>query len=196
MTIVSAVPVLRTTAALAAFLMAERRYDMVESAPPVDVDEIARLLQIKVTEHADPGAPDTIGKITLSQEGPAEVWINPAENAYGPRRRFTLAHEIAHFCMHRSADRHEFIDDKSTMNRSESYWNSYESEANRFAAELLMPQQLIEVLGRRVIDAYKEEHSTEKMPLTRFIDVMAAKFRVSHPAMEFRLSNIGIGKHK
>jgi Zn-dependent peptidase ImmA (M78 family) len=196
MTIVSAVPVLRTTAALAAFLMAEHRYDMVESAPPIDVDEIASLLQIKVTEHADPGASNTIGKITLSQEGPAEVWINPAQNAYGPRRRFTLAHEIAHFCMHRSADRHEFIDDKSTMNRSESYWNSYESEANRFAAELLMPQQLIESMGRRVIDAYKAEHNTEKMPLTSFINVMAAKFRVSHPAMEFRLSNVGIGKHK
>nr|WP_255631190.1 ImmA/IrrE family metallo-endopeptidase [Caballeronia sp. dw_19] len=154
------------------------------------------MLQIEVTEHADPGAANTIGKITLSHEGPARVWINPAENAYGPRRRFTLAHEIAHFCMHRSTDRHEFIDDKSTMNRSESYWNSYESEANRFAAELLMPQQLIESLGRRVIDAYKAEHNTEKMPLTRFIDVMAVKFRVSHLAMEFRLRNVGIGKHK
>jgi Zn-dependent peptidase ImmA (M78 family) len=196
MTIVSAIPALRTTAALAAFLRAERHYDLVEFAPPIDVDEIARLLQIEVTEHADPGAANTIGKITLSPEGPAKVWINPAENAYGPRRRFTLAHEIAHFCMHRSSDRHEFIDDKSTMNRSESYWNSYESEANRFAAELLMPQQLIESLGRRVIDAYKAEHNTEKMPLTRFIDVMAAKFRVSHPAMEFRLRNVGIGKHK
>ena len=127
MTIVSAVPILRTTAALAAFLMAERRYDMMEFAPPIDVDEIARLLQIKVTEHADPGAANIIGTITLSQEGPAEVWINPAENAYGPRRRFTLAHEIAHFCMHRSTDRHEFIDDKSTMNRSESYWKDRKS---------------------------------------------------------------------
>lgn len=162
MATVSAVPVLRTTAALAEFLLAERHYDLVEFAPPIDVDEIARLLQIEVTEHADPGAANTIGKITLSQEGPARIWINPAENAYGPRRRFTLAHEIAHFCMHRSTDRHEFIDDKSTMNRSESYWNSYESEANRFAAELLMPQQLIESLGRRVIDAYKAENNTEK----------------------------------
>jgi hypothetical protein len=196
MTIISTIPVLRTTAALAAFLTAEHNYDMVELAPPVDVDEIARLLRIKVTEHADPSAANMIGKITLSPEGPAEVWINPAENAYGPRRRFTLAHEIAHFCMHRSTDRHEFIDDKSTMNRSESYWNSYESEANRFAAELLMPQRLIESIGRRVIDAYKVEHNTEKMPLTRFIDLMATQFRVSHPAMEFRLRNVGIGKRK
>jgi Zn-dependent peptidase ImmA (M78 family) len=76
------------------------------------------------------------------------------------------------------------------MNRSASHWNSYEFEANRFAAELLMPQQLIESLGRRVIDACKAKHNAEKMPLTRFIDVMAAKFRVSHPAMEFRLKNV------
>jgi Zn-dependent peptidase ImmA (M78 family) len=194
MTNVSAIPVWRTTTALAEFLAAEHNYDVLESAPPVDVDEIARLLRIKVTEHADPGAANTLGKITLNQDRPAEIWINPAENAYGPRRRFTLAHEIAHFCMHRSADRHEFIDTKSTMNRSESYWSSYESEANRFAAELLMPQQLIETMGRRVIDAYKAEHSVEKMPITRFIDEMAVKFRVSHPAMEFRLRNVGIGK--
>ncbi|WP_053064082.1 ImmA/IrrE family metallo-endopeptidase [Caballeronia mineralivorans] len=79
------------------------------------------------------------------------------------------------------------------MNRSESYWNRYESEANRFAAELLMPQQRIESLGRRVIDGCKAEHNAEKMPLTRFIDVMAAKFRVSNPAMEFRLRSVGIG---
>ena len=48
------------------------------------------------------------------------------------------------------------------MNRSESYWNSYESEANRFAAELLTPQQLIESLGRRVIDAYKASTTPKK----------------------------------
>jgi len=76
--------------------------------------------------------------------------------------RTDWAHEIAHFCMHRSTDRHEFIDTRSTMNRSESYWNSYESEANRFAAELLMPQQLIESLGRRVIDAYKASTTPKK----------------------------------
>ena len=80
------------------------------------------------------------------------------------------------------------------MNRTESYWNSYESEANRFAAEMLMPQQMIESLGREVIDSYKAEHKVEKMPITRFVDVMAVKFRVSRPAMEFRLKNVGIGR--
>jgi len=194
MTSVLTIPDLRTTAALAAFLIAERSYDIYESAPPVDVDEIARLLLIKVSEHADLNAATTIGKITLSQEGPAEIWINPAENAYLPRRRFTLAHEIGHFCMHRSSDRREFVDTGSTMNRSESYWNSYESEANRFAAELLMPRELLETMGRKVIDTYKAEHDVAKMPLTLFVDVMAAKFRVSHPAMEFRLKNVGIGR--
>jgi Zn-dependent peptidase ImmA (M78 family) len=95
--------------------------------------------------------------------------------------------------MHRSTDRDEFIDTESTMNRRDFYWNRYESEANRFAAEPLMPQQRIESLGRRVIDAYKAQHYAEKMPLSRFIDVMAAKFRVSNPAMEFRLRRVGIG---
>jgi len=95
--------------------------------------------------------------------------------------------------MHRSTEHHEFIDTKSTMNRSESYWSRYESEANRFAAELLMPQQRIKSLGRRVIGAHEAEHTAEKMPLTRFVDVMAAKFGVSNPATEFRLRSVGIG---
>jgi len=77
--------------------------------------------------------------------------------------------------MHRSTDRDEFIDTESTMNRRDFYWNRYESEASRFAAEPLMPQQRIESLGRRVIDAYKAQHyaaqhNAEKMPLSRFIE--------------------------
>jgi hypothetical protein len=137
----------------------------------------------------------TIGEITLSHEGPAEVWITRRKMPMVQGADSPVAHEIAHFCMHRSTDRDEFIDSKSTMNRSDSYWNRYryESEANRFAAELLMPQQRIESLGRRVIDAYKAQHNAEKMPLSRFIDVMAAKFRASNPAMEFRLRRVGIG---
>ncbi|WP_086382517.1 ImmA/IrrE family metallo-endopeptidase [Caballeronia sordidicola] len=193
MQVLFTVPDLRTPSALADFLLAKCQYKMYESAPPVDVDKVARLLRINVAEHSDPSAGAIIGKITLTEEGPADIWINPAENAYAPKRRFTLAHEIAHFCMHRSSDRLEFVDTRSTMNRSESYWNSYESEANRFAAEMLMPQQMIESLGREVIDSYKAEHNVEKMPLTRFVDVMAVKFRVSRPAMEFRLKNVGIG---
>jgi hypothetical protein len=161
---------------------------------PVDVDKVATLLGIHVSETPDARQSDTVGKITLREGRPAEVWINPLENSYVPRRSFTPAHEIGHFCMHRSTDRHEFIDDKNTMNRIESYWNRYESEANRFAATLLMPKELLETIGRKIIDTYKAEHGVAKMPLARFVNSMAARFGVSSPAMEYRLKSLGVGK--
>jgi Zn-dependent peptidase ImmA (M78 family) len=114
------------------------------------------------------------------------------ENSYAPRRRFTLAHEIGHFCMHRATNQTTFIDTKATMNRSESYWNRFESEANNFAAELLMPADLIRSIGRIVIDKFKIEKDVEMMPMANFIEQMASRFKVSNPAMEFRLKNIGI----
>jgi Zn-dependent peptidase ImmA (M78 family) len=80
------------------------------------------------------------------------------------------------------------------MNRSESYWNRYESEANRFAAMLLMPKELLETIGRKIIDAYKAEHGVAKMPLARFVNSMATRFGVSSPAMEYRLKSLGVGK--
>lgn len=192
-----AVPPLMTVNSLAAFLAETHDFDMFKDAPPVDVDKVASLLGIIVDETPDfsAAASDTIGKITLAKDEPARVWINPFENSYTPRRRFTLAHEIGHFCMHRSKQ-HEFVDDKSTMSRSESYWNRSESEANSFAAELLMPAKLINSAGRKVIDAYKKEVAAEKMPLDTFVERMATLFRVSGQAMEYRLKNMGIGVKK
>ena len=188
------VSTLLSSSELVAYLLTRHAFDLFDSAPPVDVDKVATLLGIHVSETPDARQSDTVGKITLREGRPAEVWINPLENSYVPRRRFTPAHEIGHFCMHRSTDRHEFVDDKNTMNRSESYWNRYESEANRFAAMLLMPKELLETIGRKIIDAYKAEHGVAKMPLARFVNSMATRFGVSSPAMEYRLKSLGVGK--
>ncbi|KVC72367.1 ImmA/IrrE family metallo-endopeptidase [Burkholderia ubonensis] len=190
-------PQMLTVSDLGKYLKDEFDYDIFAGAPPVDVDAIARLLDINVIESptfsgstSTPVDSDTVGLISLAHEGRATVWINTNQNSYEPRRRFTLAHEIGHFCMHRVEGRLEFVDDKSTMSRSESYWTRHESEANNFAAELLMPAQLIRSVGRPIIDAYKRENGTEKMPLDRFTAQMAPRFRVSNPAMEYRVKNM------
>jgi len=188
------IPALPNVPSLVTFLNVQHGYDLLSAAPPVDVDKIARLLGIEVDEAPDFDDVGTIGRITLESGKRVQVWINPFENSYGPRRRFTLAHEIGHFCMHRSLNKTGFVDTRSTMSRSESYWNRYESEANSFAAELLMPSQLIKSIGRRKIDEYKVSNEAEAMPMAAFIEVMAAAFRVSNKAMEYRLKNMGIGK--
>src|SRR5690606_38966265 len=116
---------------------------------PVDVERIADLLGIEVRETVDSEHIGAIGKI-FSENGTVTIWINPLENSYGPRRRFTIAHEIGHYCLHLSDSKRGFVDTKTTMSRSESYWDIYESQANSFAAELLMPKQLISSEGGRI----------------------------------------------
>ena len=158
--------------------------------PPINVDSIANLLNIKVIYLVDNNNPHTIGKIEFDTVGPV-ITINPHENSYEPRRRFTLAHEIAHFCMH-SDKTSGFVDTRKEMSRNGAYWDTYESEANTFAAQLLMPKTLIINEANRLITNYKQEHNNEKIPSYYFLDQMSAVFNVSNPAMEYRLKNMGI----
>lgn len=176
---------------LFAFLKSEKSYDI---RVPVNVDEIASLLNIKVEEVAMFDEPDFIGRISFDEGNPV-VTINVLENTYEPRRRFTLAHEIAHYCLHSNDAKREFIDTRKTMDRSGSYWDTYESEANSFAARLLMPKTLLISEGNKIIDEYRSTQGMPGgMPKNLFIDAMAKKFNVSNQAMEYRLKNLGITK--
>lgn len=58
-----------------------------------------------------------------------------------PRRRFTAAHELGHFVLHRS-NMGRFIAD-ATIAEADGDLPAMEAEANRFAAELLMPVEVI-----------------------------------------------------
>jgi Zn-dependent peptidase ImmA (M78 family) len=56
------------------------------------------------------------------------------------RRRFTMAHEIAHFVLHRTLIGDGVQDDALYRSKLSS---AVEAEANRYAAEILMPWSLI-----------------------------------------------------
>lgn len=157
---------------------------------PINVDAIANELGINVIYSCDNKNPHTIGKIEFC-DGKPIVTINPDKNSYEPRRRFTLAHEIAHYCLHANKTK-GFVDTRKEMSRGGTFWDVYESEANTFAAQLLMPKNFIISQAKRIITHYKQENSTEKVPSSYFIDRMSDTFGVSSPAMEYRLRNIGI----
>lgn len=94
------------------------------------------------------------------------------------RKRFTIAHEIAHFLLHKDYILNGVID--NIMYRS-TLGSKKETEANKFAAEMLMPMQQVraqlELLdGCDLIEAAKR---------------LALVFRVSVPAMKVRL---GVGE--
>lgn len=159
---------------------------------PIEVDRIAFALGIEV--HDDYSlSPETVGIICFNGDH-ATVKINPIQNIYFARRRFTLAHEIGHFCLHRDKSLKGFSDSEQTMSRTQSYWNPVESEANNFAAQLLMPKSLIMAEGQQVIDDYTHVYQMDTIPLSDFVELMADRFGVSNKAMEYRLRNLSIIK--
>lgn len=98
-------------------------------------------------------------------------------NANEPARRvrFTVAHEIGHFLLHKDiATQYGRIVDDS-LYRSEQISDFKESEANRFAADLLMPWD--------EINRYIESTSSESID----VEQMADYFDVSKIAMAIRL---------
>ena len=159
-------------------------------AAPIDVNTIASKLGIDVVDDRCLEERDAIGEISVTG-GSAVIRINPVQNSYEPRRRFTLAHEIGHFCLHIES-KSAFTDSSKTMSRTESYWDVYESEANGFAAQLLMPKHLVFEHGERILSEYKIETHREKMPIDVFISNMAKTFIVSNKSMEYRLKNLNI----
>lgn len=110
------------------------RFGMVTA--PVDVELLAELLGVTVHRVPNPG---WSGAITVYGDSHAVIWVNMGESP--ERQRFTIAHELGHLMLHDTT--HAFRD--VTYDGSET-----ESEANRFAADLLMPLWMVGPLSLNV----------------------------------------------
>jgi hypothetical protein len=141
-----------------------------QSEAPVDVKGIANELGINVWEMTLPeGISGKIFKDRLNG-GESGFSIGVQRTDWYLRKRFTVAHEIAHFILHRDRIGDELSDD--AMYRS-GLSTREEVEANRLAADILMPAQLVLKLKTEGCD------SPEKM---------AKALQVSEEAMRIRLS--------
>jgi hypothetical protein len=95
-----------------------------------------------------PGVPDLApaqGLSGLLLPSVGEIWVNAAEARDWPaRRRFTIGHELGHWCLHRTSGavwcRAGAVDPEPSARRA---YPPEESEANEFAAALLMPAPLV-----------------------------------------------------
>nr|VFK52558.1 MAG: protein of unknown function (DUF955) [Candidatus Kentron sp. TC] len=161
---------------------------------PINVNMMPGLLGVRLDESIKLTADDisTAGSVTVEVDS-AVIWVNPIENQYPPRKRFTIAHEIGHLVLHIDPKTgvREFIDTKKTLARRDYHWDIKEYEANNFAAQLLMPIDLLNECGNRLISSYITKTGKDKMPTSAFILEMSDLFDVSEPAMRFRLKNIG-----
>ena len=157
----------------------------------INVETICSHYNISIEHKIYPD--DTVGQIEFPpNNGAARIFINPLENNHINRRRFTIAHELGHFFLHKDSTPDGFTDTTRTMSRTTSYWDPVESEANDFAARLLMPEKFILSEGKKVIENFKIVYKQERIPQDYFISNMAQIFNVSVQAMTYRLKNIGI----
>lgn len=110
------------------------------------------------------------------------IVVNLAELA--ERRRFTIAHELAHFVLHRNGSTLYAHRDMANGLASRS---RIEQEANYFAANILMP----EILMREKVQDIKEKAWGSLSDYT-LIRELADSFVVSKSAVEIRLKQLRI----
>ena len=137
---------------------------------PVPVEHIADScfgLHIRDVDdlRAAPGVPDlpatqSLSGLLLPARG--EIWVNATEAQESkPRRRFTISHELGHWCLHSAGGavwcRSQTVDPPNDSAEPRPAYPPEESEANEFAAALMMPARLVrrhyERLRRRDRDA-------------------------------------------
>lgn len=146
------------------------------TAPAVPVDRIAK--QIGVEVRFLPYEGELAGMLARSGGSPV-IGVNSLHHRN--RQRFTIAHELGHFLLH---DLDVHIDrDFRVRHRdaiSSSATDPIEVEANRFAAELLMPYAMLaDDLGDAGIDVERMED----------VGPLAKRYGVSIQAMTHRISN-------
>jgi len=142
---------------------------------PVPVEKIAQSLNIQVRfEEADD---DLSGALIRDPKGRVVIGVNSAHHPN--RQRFTVAHEIGHFILHKGISLH--VDEDFRVNLRDGSVNRDEIQANAFAAELLMPTEFIEKDTKKL--GQVDQQALERL---------ARRYQVSARAMEIRLTNLGL----
>lgn len=146
---------------------------------PVPVERIARHLGAQVTYEPFEGE---LSGLLFREEDHIVIGVNASHPK--TRQRFTIAHEIGHLCLHSNEDIH--IDRIYSVHmrdeKSARAVDPKEIAANAFAAELLMPTEMIRRDVRSSVVDYEDDE---------VIRYLADLYAVSLQAMTIRLTNLG-----
>lgn len=147
---------------------------------PVKIEDIAKQRGLRVMPYA---FDEDISGVLVIEDNVGTIGYNQSESRV--RRRFTIAHELAHYELHR--DKAKLFMDKGfkAIFRSKNSGLTEEAqimeqEANAFAASILMPDHLlIKELEKIEFDLSSEDD----------IKNLAKIFDVSSTAMYYRIRN-------
>jgi len=158
-------------------LIAQYKYSV--NSIPVDVRTILKDKGIVVKEIY---LPDDISGVLDTREQKPLVLINLSHSEN--RQRFSMAHELGHFLLQSSFSGVHM--DKATYfrsNLSAEGTDIDEKKANRFAAELLIPTDILLAKLQLYPDLIDSNDDTP-------IQNLAKEFKVSSAALMFKLSGV------
>lgn len=144
--------------------------------PPVPVEQIAGELGLSI-EYIEVG--NNVSGVLVMSGDTGTIGIN--KNNPRVRQRFSIAHEIAHYCLHRDSS-DLFIDDNFNIqfrdDASSTGEKRKEIQANMLAASLLMPCSLLaQEIERGHFDLADDTQLAQ----------LAGLFEVSVAAMTYRI---------
>lgn len=152
-------------------------------AVPVDVNSLAEQEGILIREET---LEDNVSGMLVIKDERSVIVVNA--NHHQNRQRFTIAHELGHYFLHRSFSS-VFFDESLLFFRDEKSAQGtkfQEIEANTFAAELLMPEQILrERLSQEPLDALDDVEQSA-------LGELAAELQVSCQALTIRLTRLGL----
>ncbi|MDI2091639.1 ImmA/IrrE family metallo-endopeptidase [Commensalibacter oyaizuii] len=142
---------------------------------PVPLGKIAKEFGVKVfTSPLEQGISGQIAK----EGNDFVIRINKYESRQ--RQRFTLAHELAHFFLHKDIIENEGSIKDNTLYRSGNS-DAVEAQANRLAAEIIMPDEKI----KDDLNYLRQNMDEETF------DMIASKWEVSNQALRIKLLTVG-----
>lgn len=124
---------------------------------------------------------DDLSGMAFIKDGARAIVVNSSHHPN--RQRFTIAHELAHHQLHLPLLEQGVHVDKAIFRRDQNAASgtlSYEIEANRFAAELLMPKRIVKKIIPPDFDLQDEDRLRE----------FASRFGVSTAALQYRIQNV------
>jgi Zn-dependent peptidase ImmA (M78 family) len=142
----------------------------------IDPQKIAEELGIEVKPYQDVPyhiSSDLCGHIE-KKDGKLVIYYNPTHHEH--RQRFTIAHELAHYLLGH-LDNKDRLERDTSKNFTLDNYDPIEAEANKLAAQILMPEDKIKFLifNKNITDVRE----------------IAKLLRVSPAAMSYRLEKLG-----
>lgn len=172
--------------------------DLTQIELPIDVDQVMRRIKgLSFSNELSFEDWDKSGYIKVNRDNNKEfqsvhLWVNPSE--VSQRQRFTKAHELGHLVhdiapkIDNASEGEEFID---KLNR-DGTTSFVERRANKFAAQLLMPLDLVKAEVNKLVAQVKDEGRTATVE--EAISKLSAIFNVSTQSMGYRLKDLGYTK--